>query len=1218
MTILASDIKLRASKVMADVPEGGGGPSARVIGWNESNTIFDDVDSIALTTGNVSIRQLHMHVDTPNTSRLLGAHVFVGLRPNDPHADITLAACEPFATRSQISRAIADYLIPASLWNGFLLNNHVQGQRNIQIAQRIGTAPPTVGRTLVLVKDEGLPTEVMQYVRVIKVDVEERDYLDEHLQYGTYKIQVVTCELQNGLAHAFPGTDANRQLKPGTGKTIIRDTTEADAANYYGASTLKAPASVGDLSLRVDSVYSQLVPSSATQVPALDQRPAAQRLLTLATAPRLIEVPATPHARRIKIGQENRGMSYVFSLTPPPEPGSITVTWVGLGNRYQITDDGQGELSGQGVGTVVYATGSLSVTLPELPDVGSAVVVTWGERVAYTNRSSQGAQVRPPEYSFVLDGDANDQGMVEPGSLSIGYTSGGTIYTAPASSSGVFSGDGSGRVDHPSRCVFFRPAHMPDAGSQLLCTYQLSSQQTEIIPAPTPDAGGYITLSLAQQPAAGTVQVQWATAQEVSHTSGGHMSARSYAKNNASAASAIASRQIARPIDSLRSDVQAVVGSASSGAVESGISVGLPFSNAGVPMVRTASTSATDASSTYTTESAQASTTRLITLNSITDNGSGAFGFGMGTVDYTGQQLNLRVVTYGRSTTSYKSDHERAHEFNRVVTNTAGDPVSSSTSGTVNRGGEYGSAAVGDQMLAGSSVVVKYRTGAAVPVSASMAYTPPEVLIDLCPYTTDRIVPGSVRFSWMGEVYEDFEGVLYRGRSASSLGIASGHVDYAAGVATMTDYVVGGNGPGDFTLLSLWTQKGAWRTASAFFMTSASPIAPGQITITATDVAGDLIEIGCDLHGNLSGPHAHGRIEFQSGLAELQFGDFVLDSALSAAEKSEWWYDPADVGTVEPGKIWRPWPVDPASLRYNAVSNFYLPIDPQIIGLDPVRLPQNGRVPIHRKGRITVIGHNDTVAPATYAAGQTIDLGRTRLSHVWLTDANGALITSGYTHDLDAGTIHVDDVSGWAQPVGIEHRVQDMFLCTDVQIDGTIGCNLPLSHAYPVGSVVSSVLVFGTTFARVAQLVDRHNWDGITWADNPPGNPAVATYNDAAHPIVVDNAGALTQRFAIRFLTSSTYELLGEHLGTIAAGNVNTDFAPPNPFNPAAQLMQIDDAGWGGGWVPGNVAFVHTVGAMQSFACIRCIQPNTPTSVDFSFTLLPAGDIDRPPGPPAP
>ena len=64
--------------------------------------------------------------------------------------------------------------------------------------------------------------------------------------------------------------------------------------------------------------------------------------------------------------------------------------------------------------------------------------------------------------------------------------------------------------------------------------------------------------------------------------------------------------------------------------------------------------------------------------------------------------------------------------------------------------------------------------------------------------------------------------------------------------------------------------------------------------------------------------------------------------------------------------------------------------------------------------------------------------------------------------------------------------------------------------------------------------------------------------------------------------------------------------------------MQIDDAGWGTGWVPGNVVFPKTIGAMQSFACVRCIQPNTPTSVDFSFTLLPAGDVDRPPGPPTP
>ena len=521
MTILASDIKLRASKVMADVPEGGGGPAARVIGWNESNTIFDDVDTVARTTGQVSIRQLHMHVDTPNTDRLLGAHVFVGLRPNDPHADITIAACDTFATRSQISRAIADYLIPASRWNGYLLNNHVAGQRNLQIAQRPGTAPPTVGRTLVLVQDEGLVTEAIQYVRVIDVDTELRTHTDTQ---GDFLTQVVTCELQNGLSRAWPGTEANRLVQGATGKTIIRDTTEADAANYYGASALTVAASIGDLKVKVDSVFSQLVPSSATQVPALNQRPAAQRLLTLATAPRLIEVPATPHARRIKIGQENRGLSYVFALTPPPEPGTITVTWVGLGNRYTLTDNGQGELSGQGVGTVVYTTGSLSVTLPELPDVGSAVVVSWGERVAYTNRAAQGASVRRPEYAFMLDAGPGGDEQVLAGSFSLGYTSGGTVYTV-TDSNGVLTGaGGTGRIDYPSRSVYFRPSRMPDPGAQFAIDYQLLAVQVELFTAPAPDAGGFITLNLAQQPAAGSLRVSWATARAVSNTSGGSQS----------------------------------------------------------------------------------------------------------------------------------------------------------------------------------------------------------------------------------------------------------------------------------------------------------------------------------------------------------------------------------------------------------------------------------------------------------------------------------------------------------------------------------------------------------------------------------------------------------------------------------------------------------------------------------------------------------------------
>mgnify|MGYP001264966164 CR=1 FL=1 len=47
MTILEGDIKLLASRVMDDVPEGGGGPTGTVIPYGGSNAVFGDVTEAA-------------------------------------------------------------------------------------------------------------------------------------------------------------------------------------------------------------------------------------------------------------------------------------------------------------------------------------------------------------------------------------------------------------------------------------------------------------------------------------------------------------------------------------------------------------------------------------------------------------------------------------------------------------------------------------------------------------------------------------------------------------------------------------------------------------------------------------------------------------------------------------------------------------------------------------------------------------------------------------------------------------------------------------------------------------------------------------------------------------------------------------------------------------------------------------------------------------------
>jgi len=197
----------------------------------------------------------------------------------------------------------------------------------------------------------------------------------------------------------------------------------------------------------------------------------------------------------------------------------------------------------------------------------------------------------------------------------------------------------------------------------------------------------------------------------------------------------------------------------------------------------------------------------------------------------------------------------------------------------------------------------------------------------------------------------------------------------------------------------------------------------------------------------------------------------------------------------------------------------------------------------------------------------------------------------------------------------VEHRIEQLDRLRDVQINGDIATVGQLAHDFPAGSTVSSAITAQTLRARVSQLWDQQTWDGITWLDAISGNPAPATYNDTLSPIELTNAGALTERFALRFTNSTTFECIGEHLGFIGSGTINADFAPINPVG-AAPYFTLRALGWGTGWAAGNVLFVHIVGAIYPFACIRTVQMGPALGVDYSFELLGRGDVDRPPSTP--
>ena len=534
MALLQHDIRFAKSANMADVPEGGGPPAAALLVSGRSNELLNDISEETRTTGRTEIVQFHSVLLNGDQAPLLGANVIIADPPADENVSIAMLSLKnPFATRAEIAKRIEGGMADAAEFNGYLLGNHFATMRSAQIFQREGAALPALGKTFVLIYNEGLSGERRQRVRIKTASSEVRKFTQiVNGQLTDFKAQLVTCELFDALLYDFPGSEPSRLFARESNTTKIRETVYNDAGLFYSATRLAAPCAINDTWLQLDSIYTRIVPNSRTEAASVDQRPASRHTIVLAESPRRVEVGITPHTQRIRIDEVNATLTQVFQLTPPPAPGTLVIDYWSLGNRYTLTDDGEGKLVGSGGGAVSYTTGAGTLTLKAIPDIGSLITISHGAPTAYTNRSTQGAAVRAPEYCWVIE-DESDAARVVPGSLTIGYTSAGVVRTVTDDGAGKLAGAATGVIDYFSRTVLLRPTHMPDAGAQLQIDCQTETLVTEILAAPTPDTAGFIALSLASVPAAGTLQIQWATAREVSNSSGGNLTTTTASKTAA-------------------------------------------------------------------------------------------------------------------------------------------------------------------------------------------------------------------------------------------------------------------------------------------------------------------------------------------------------------------------------------------------------------------------------------------------------------------------------------------------------------------------------------------------------------------------------------------------------------------------------------------------------------------------------------------------------------
>jgi hypothetical protein len=433
-------------------------------------------------------------------------------------------------------------------------------------------------------------------------------------------------------------------------------------------------------------------------------------------------------------------------------------------------------------------------------------------------------------------------------------------------------------------------------------------------------------------------------------------------------------------------------------------------------------------------------------------------------------------------------------------------------------------------------------------------------------------------------------------------GTPAGSVTPGAGVVSLTSWT-----PGASPNITNWRgllvppAVGVNSPFTAFhsvFRTVSSPLRPGSLSVQGTMQDGTTFNVQSDTSGKINGARVKGVVDFEYGLVKL----FFVNPGATSGQT----IDLTDLGISGVGVVY----LDLAlinTVRYNAVAYSYLPLDADILGIDPVRLPSDGRVPIFRPGGFAVVGHTGEITAAV-SNGQTINCGRVRLSRVRVIGADGQVINTGYSANLEAGTVTFSDVTGYSQPVSIQHRIEDMAVVRQVQINGEVTFTRALTHAYPIGAFVSTALVAGDLFSRVNTVFDQETWTNV-WSDTVTGNPATATFNNTANPIVVTNRGALTERWALRFTNSTEFQIIGENVGVIGVGNTGTDCSPNNPVT-GAPYFTVPSAGWGGGWSAGNVLRFNTIGAEFPVWVVRTVQQGPETVSDDSFTLLIRGDVN--------
>lgn len=1217
MPIQQGDIQILASQVLADVPEGGGAATGQQIVDGQSNNLFPDVSELDRVYGDVSLRKVFVGVRTQDTDTYFGAHVIVAEPPQDPDVSAVLFSTgDSFDRRAAAAGRIESYLALGPLNRGLLYGNHIAGQMTVMLIQRVGTALPVVGDTLVLRKGEGTGSQVEQFVRVTDVSSEVMSFTNPAAQTTDFQRQVVTLGISDQLRADFPGFTASEAYYDASvnfvGKTKVYDTLVADAARYYGITPLASPAPFGAVTVQAQSIFTRLVPSSRAETPIADARMNQQVGAMVAAADQPVVQTTTMAFTTTQQMFVGGGIL----------PGSLTVAR----GSVTLTDRGGRLISGDvEVGTVDYSNGVLSLSSNVFGTSPGTHTVTYMP-AAQPTLVSESIGLPVTQASQRLTWVVTLDPLPARASLQVSYASGGRWYVLQEDGSGAIrgadSGLGAGTLNYETGTVTLTLGAMPDVGSRIILSWAPRVVVPRTSPVPLGAGGARFAMRIDTGDAIdpGSVTISWndgfarSASDAGGQISGDGYGSVAYGEGIIHFSPSILPSPGTSVTVSINRAVQQLqeINAFSDGGSNWGASI-----NAAPIKPRSLRLSVIAQYPVRVYPGVDEVQTFTLIAS---DDGSGNLKIGastIGTVNYSTGEIVLQKSVSNFATT-------QGQWANRTPLGGANDPSyivylgSSARQVTLSiLNGPPSSGTVQpppQQWWTGPQAVAAHAQFAGGAGSVHTMVVAMDELVLSVPLAVGYVLAAGTRFRLGSEVsgaphVTTPTGDLVRQVEGAGGAVTVGRVTPAVGEIVLTDWTAGVG-----SAVYQWAGVQAPPVAgvntpllsdAVTFRTATAPVANQGFSVVGTFGDGTTFNVTADPDGNINGSGVVGKINYDSGVVELRFiralvasggGPGVLDLSYLGLSGVAW----AEMRQVRAD-----------SLRYNAVAYDYLPLDAGILGLDPVRLPSDGRVPIFRKGSVAVVHHTDTTAPMTVSNGQVVSLGRTRISRADVIGADGLPIESGYTVDRVAGTVTFSDVTGYSQPVRIRHRIEDAALVADAQISGLIRFTRPLTHDYPLGSYVSSALLINDMRARVSVLFDQATWGGA-WSDEPIGSGASATYDIINNPPQVDNESAITERWALVFTGSTNFNIVGEHVGQIGTGNTAQDCAPLNP-NTGRPYFRLLAAGFGAGWSAGNAIRLNTVGALAPVWVARVVaQGQPPSALDDSFRLLVRGDVDTP------